>query len=226
MRLALFDLDQTLLDGDSDLEWSELLAEHGAQDAARTRAFHEQYHAGTLDIEAFFAFQLEPLARFPIATLLAWRERFVRERILPLIREEARVLVHDHRAMGHELVLITATNSFLTRPIADAFFIPHLVASEPEVVGGRFTGRLSGKPCFREGKLSKLEGWLARRGLRLDELPASYFYSDSHNDLPLLARVTHPIAVDPDPVLGAHARERGWPIVELHARGSRSLSAG
>ena len=226
MRLALFDLDDTLFDGDTDIAWSDMLAEEGVQDAARTRAYHEQYHAGTLDIEEFFAFQLEPLARFPLPTLLAWRERFLRERILPRIAPAARMLVDEHRVFGHELLLITATNSFLTRPIADALGIPHLVASEPERVGGRFTGRLDGVPCFREGKITKLDAWLALRGLRLDELEASFFYSDSHNDLPLLSRVTHPVAVDPDPALRAQALRLSWPVLELHDRRRRAQAAG
>jgi HAD superfamily hydrolase (TIGR01490 family) len=226
MRLALFDLDDTLFDGDTDIAWSDMLAEEGAQDAARTRAYHEQYRAGTLDIDEFFAFQLEPLARFPLPTLLAWRERFLHERILPRISNCARMLVDEHRAFGHELLLITATNSFLTRPIADALAIPHLVASEPERVGGRFTGRLEGLPCFREGKVVRLDAWLALRGLRLDELEASFFYSDSHNDLPLLSRVTHPVAVDPDPALRAQAQRLAWPVLELHGRHRRAQRAG
>jgi HAD superfamily hydrolase (TIGR01490 family) len=226
MRLALFDLDDTLFDGDTDIAWSDMLAEEGAQDSSRTRAYHEQYRAGTLDIDEFFRFQLEPLARFPLPVLLAWRERFLRERILPRISPSARQLVDEHRAFGHELVLITATNSFLTRPIAEALSIPHLVASEPERVGGRFTGRLDGPPCFREGKLAKLAAWLGLRGLQLEQLEASFFYSDSHNDLPLLLSVSHPVAVDPDPALRAHARRLGWPVLELHARRRASQAAG
>ena len=226
MRLALFDLDDTLFDGDTDIAWSDMLAEEGAQDASRTRAYHEQYRAGTLDIDEFFRFQLEPLVRFPLPTLLAWRERFLAERILPRISAGALQLVAEHRAFGHELVLITATNSFLTRPIAEALAIPHLIASEPERVGGRFTGRLDGPPCYREGKVTKLTDWLALRGLRLEELEASFFYSDSHNDLPLLLSVTHPVAVDPDPALRAHARRLSWPVLELHDRRKRTQAAG
>lgn len=226
MRLALFDLDDTLFDGDTDIVWSDMLAEEGVQDSSRTRAFHEQYRAGTLDIDEFFEFQLEPLARFPMGTLLAWRERFLRERILPRLSAPAALLVREHLAFGHEVALITATNSFLTRPIADALSIPHLIASEPERRGARFTGRLAGVPCFREGKVAKLGEWLAQRALCIDELEASFFYSDSHNDLPLLSRVTHPVAVDPDPVLRAHARNCGWPVLDLHARGARAQAAG
>ena len=223
MVLALFDLDGTLLDGDSNIEWSELLAEHGAQDAARTHAFHAQYHAGTLDIDEFFRFQLEPLARLPRATLEAWRRDFLDQRILPRLSRAALTLVREHQGFGHETVLITATNSFLTRPIADALGIPHLIASEPEERHGRFSGRLAGPPCYREGKIAKLESWLAARGERLDALAASFFYSDSHNDLPLLSRVTHPVAVDPDPRLCAHARAHGWPVLDLHRA---TLAAG
>lgn len=213
MHLALFDLDNTLLDGDSDLEWGELLAAEGATDVQRTRQFHADYHAGTLDIDLFLRFQLEPLAREPAPRLLAWRERFLAERILPRISDRSRELVAAHRALGHTLVMITATNDFLTRPIADALGIEHLIATRAEQREGRFTGRVDGRPCFREGKIARLAEWLESRQRALADVRESWFYSDSHNDLPLLRLVDHPVAVDPDPTLRAIAEREGWTIV-------------
>lgn len=218
LHLALFDLDNTLLDGDSDLEWGELLAESGAMDVERMRAYHDDYHAGSLDIDAFLHFQLEPLAREPIERLLAWRERFVSERIRPRILRGARDLVAQHANANHELALITATNAFLTAPIARELCIPNLIATEPEMRAGRFTGRVSGPPCYREGKIAKLEAWLATRGLRLSDVRESWFYSDSHNDIPLLLRVDHPIAIDPDSALADLALREGWKILRWRRR--------
>ena len=215
MLLALFDLDNTLLDGDSDLEWGELLAESGAMDVERTRAFHADYHAGTLDIDAFLRFQLEPLAREPMERLCAWRTEFIERRIKPKLSLAARELVREHARLGHDLALITATNAFITAPIAHELGIPHLIATRPEMCNGRFTGRVEGLPCFREGKLRRLEEWLRERRLRTSDVREIWFYSDSHNDLPLLSAVQHPIAVDPDEKLRAHAERMGWPIVRL-----------
>ena len=215
MRLALFDLDNTLLDGDSDIEWSELLARYGAMDAARTRAFHVQYDAGTLDIHEFLRFQLAPLEREPIDRLLAWRQEYLRDWVRPRISEAARALVREHARAGHELVMITATNRFITEPIAEEFGIPHLVATEPERIDGRFTGGVTGVPCFREGKIARLDQWLASRGIAFADVRESWFYSDSHNDLPLLSRVTHAIAVNADAKLAQRADERGWKALDL-----------
>jgi HAD superfamily hydrolase (TIGR01490 family) len=212
MHLALFDLDDTLLAADSDMEWDEILAEHGAMDLERSRAYHDQYRAGTLDIDAFLLFQLAPLARHPLPTLIAWRERFLAERVRPRLSPRGIACVREHAARGHEIALITATNDFLSAPIARELGIPHLLASRAEVRAGRFTGRCDGRPCFREGKIACLDEWLAKRALRIDDVSESWFYSDSHNDLALLGRVDHPIAVDPDPVLEATALERGWAI--------------
>lgn len=213
MHLALFDLDNTLLDGDSDLEWGELLAAEGAADVDRTRRFHDDYHAGTLDIDLFLRFQLAPLAREPVHRLHAWRERFLAERIVPRITRRSRELVERHRDLGHTLILITATNDFLTRPIADALGIEHLIATRAERDGERFTGAVDGRPCFREGKIARLAEWLESQQRALADVHESWFYSDSHNDLPLLRLVDHPIAVDPDPVLRAIAEREGWTIV-------------
>jgi HAD superfamily hydrolase (TIGR01490 family) len=212
MRLALFDLDDTLIDADSDMEWDELLAENGAMDLERARAFHAQYRAGTLDIQAFLRFQLAPLAEHSLDTLIAWRERFLAERILPRVSRRGIARVREHSERGDEIVLITATNDFLSAPIARALGISNLLASRVELREGRYTGRAAGEPCFRGGKIRCLEVWLAQRNLSIDELSESWFYSDSHNDLPLLERVDHPVAIDPDPVLRAAALERAWPI--------------
>jgi HAD superfamily hydrolase (TIGR01490 family) len=221
MRLALFDLDNTLLDGDSDIEWSELLARDGAMDAARTRAFHVEYNRGTLDIDAFLSFQLEPLAREPMTRLLEWRREFLVAYIRPRIAQAARDLVRDHQRAGRETVMITATNRFIVEPIAEEFGINSLIATEPEVVDGRFTGRVSGLPCFREGKIARFEHWLAERGRSVSDAGEIWFYSDSHNDLPLLSRATHPVCVGPDPKLAAHAAQHGWPVLDLN--GGRAL---
>ena len=216
-RLALFDLDNTLLAGDSDFEWAQFLIEQGVLDRevyeARNGEFFEQYKAGTLDIHAFLDFQLKPLARHPRAALDAWHREFMARKIRPLIRASARTLVERHR--GDLQVIISATNTFVTAPIAREFGIAELIATEPEVRDGEFTGAVSGVPCFREGKVRRLDAWLAQRGRTLASFPESWFYSDSHNDLPLLARVTHPVAVDPDATLRAHAGRQGWPVISL-----------
>jgi HAD superfamily hydrolase (TIGR01490 family) len=219
MRLALFDLDETLIDGDSDVEWARWLSDLGVVDRAwyeqENERFYALYKAGTLDIQEYLAFQLQPLARHPPATLHAWRERFVAERIRPRVKRRARVLLERHRAEGHERVIVTATNRFVTAPIAALLGVEHLVATELEEVAGRYTGRPRGVPCFREGKLENLERWLEERGQGWAQVTESWFYSDSRNDIPLLSRVTHPVAVDPDAALEEHARERGWPVLRL-----------
>jgi HAD superfamily hydrolase (TIGR01490 family) len=223
MRLALFDLDNTLLAGDSDYEWGQFLIDAGVVDRgeyeSRNREFYEQYKAGTLDIHAFLAFALAPLARHSPEQLARWHDRFMAERILPMIGAPARALVDRHR--DDLRAVVTATNAFVTTPIARAFGIEHLLATEPERAQGRYTGRVSGVPCFREGKVQRLEQWLAERGLRLEDFESSVFYSDSANDLPLLERVTHPIVVDPDERLRETARSRGWPVISLHGGGAR-----
>lgn len=225
MRLALFDLDNTLLQGDSDLLWGELLARSGAMDVERTRAYHVQYHAGTLDIDEFLRFQLEPLAREPRARLERWREEFVATLVRPRLSHAARALVERHRAQGHELAIVTATNRFITEPIARELGIEHLVATEPEERDGRFTGEVASVPCFRAGKIARVAEWLAARGLSRRDVAETWFYSDSHNDLPLLGAVDHPVAVDPCPRLRAHARAAGWPVISLRDA-SDQLAAG
>ena len=182
---------------------------------AQNAAFFEQYKAGTLDIHEYLGFALRPLAAHTSAELARWHGAFMRERILPMITPRARALVARHRAAGELCAVVTATNSFVTAPIAREFGVPHLLATEPEAVDGRYTGRVAGVPCFREGKIERVEAWLRALGQRLDTLEDSTFYSDSHNDLPLLERVRRPVAVDPDPQLAAEAARRGWPVISL-----------
>ena len=217
MRLALFDLDNTLLTGDSDYEWGQFLVDHGVLDRdayeAQNRAYYEQYVAGTLDIHEYLGFALRPLAEHTPAELEKWHAEFMRLRILPMITPAARALVKHHRT--DLCAIVTATNSFITAPIAREFGVPHLIATEPERRDGRFTGRVRGTPCFREGKIERLEAWLAGLGRRLEDFEESTFYSDSHNDLPLLERVSRPVAVDPDGALAEEARRRGWAIQTL-----------
>ena len=217
MNLTLFDLDNTLLSGDSDFEWAQFLIDQGALDRevyeARNNAFYEQYKAGTLDIHAFLDFQLKPLSRHPRRVLDAWHTEFMRSKILPIMRPRGRDLIARHR--GDLCAIVTATNSFVTAPIAREFGIGHLIATEPAHINGEFNGEVVGTPCFREGKILQLECWLAARSQSLETFGESRFYSDSLNDLPLLARVTHPVAVDPDDTLRAHAKKHGWQIISL-----------
>lgn len=220
MNLALFDLDNTLLNGDSDFEWSQFLIRIGLLDRelfeSKNLAFYEQYKAGTLDIHEFLDFQLQPLARHSRKMLDAWHLQFMQESVLPMMTQAARDLVKHHLDSGDLCAIITATNSFVTAPIAKEFGIDHLIATEPEHKDGEFTGRVAGVPCFREGKIARLDDWLAGRGLSLEGFPESVFYSDSLNDLPLLCKVTRPVAANPDPTLRAHAQEHGWRIISLH----------
>ncbi|MEZ5543491.1 MAG: HAD family hydrolase [Pseudomonadota bacterium] len=216
MGIALFDLDNTLIAGDSDYLWGCFLVEQGIVDGAHyeqaNRRFYDQYKVGELDIHEFLAFQLRPLAEHDPTQLRDWRTRYIEEKIVPILLPKARQLITRHRERGDTLVIITATNSFITRPIADLYGVEHLLATEPAMAGPRYTGAVAGIPCFQDGKVRVLEGWLAGRRLTLED---SSFYSDSHNDLPLLSRVTWPTAVDPDEILEAHARARDWPVISL-----------
>ena len=219
MRLVLFDLDNTLLAGDSDYAWGQFLVDRGilerASYEAQNRAYYDQYVAGRLDIHEYLGFALRPLAEHTREELGRWHAEFMAARIVPMIAPQARALVREHRAAGDLCAIITATNSFVTAPIAREFGVEHLIATEPESRHGRFTGRVAGTPCFRDGKLRRLEEWLAGLGRRLADFAESTFYSDSHNDLPLLERVTRPVAVDPDEQLAAEARRRGWAVISL-----------
>ena len=219
MNLTLFDLDNTLLNGDSDFEWAQFLIEQGVLDRelfeAKNLFFYEQYKAGTLDIQEFLDFQLKPLSRHPRELLNIWHEKFMQQKVRGMIAEPARALVERHRAAGDMCVIITATNSFVTAPIAQELGVTHLIATEPEQKDGEFTGRVAGIPSFREGKITRLNSWMAQQGWSWSSFGGSWFYSDSLNDLPLLAKVTHPVAVDPDATLRAHAVQQGWPIISL-----------
>lgn len=219
MRLTLFDLDNTLLAGDSDYEWGQFLVDRGVLDReeyeAQNRAYYDQYAAGTLDIHEYLGFALRPLAEHGADDLKRWHDEFMRARILPMITPRARALVLGHLEAEDLCAIVTATNSFVTAPIAREFGVPHLVATEPESKEGRFTGRVAGTPCFREGKIKRVHEWLAALGHRLDDFAESAFYSDSHNDLPLLQQVTRPVAVDPDESLAAEAARRAWPVISL-----------
>ena len=219
MDLALFDLDNTLIAGDSDFEWAQFLIAKGILDRAlheaRNIEFYEQYKAGTLDIDVFLDFQLQPLSRYPRALLDTWRREFMSRHILPLVGDKARALVREHRERGALCAIVTATNSFVTGPIIHEFGIAHLIATIPAQVNGQFTGQPRGTPSFREGKITRVESWLEAMGLWWSSFERSWFYSDSQNDLPLLSRVSNPVAVDPDPTLCAHAEAAGWPVISL-----------
>lgn len=219
MNLTLFDLDNTLLNGDSDFEWSQFLIRLGILDRelfeVKNQAFYDQYKAGTLNIYEFLDFQLKPLSRHARKTLDEWHQQFMRESILPMITTQSRALVKHHQSVGDVCVIITATNSFVTQPIAQEFGIEHLIATDPEQISGEFTGRVAGIPSFREGKITRLEHWLAERGWTLASFDNSTFYSDSLNDLPLLNIVKTPVATNPDATLLAHATQHGWAVVQL-----------
>jgi HAD superfamily hydrolase (TIGR01490 family) len=219
LELALFDLDNTLLSGDSDYEWAQFLIERGvlgrAEYEAKNELFFSQYKAGTLDIHEFLEFQLAPLARHPREELDEWHGEFMRTRIEPIIRPKGVELVRRHRRDKHLCAIVTSTNTFITAPIAREFGVDHLVATGLEVRDGRFTGKPSGTPCFREGKITCVEEWLADQGRILASFTAIWFYSDSQNDLPLLEYATHPVVVDPDEVLRGVAVKRGWQIISL-----------
>jgi HAD superfamily hydrolase (TIGR01490 family) len=220
MRLALFDLDNTLLAGDSDFEWAQYLIERGVLDRevyeARNQDFYDQYKAGTLDIFEFLDFQLKPLSRHPRVQLDAWHRDFMARKIIPIVAPGTAALLKRHA--DHVRVIVTATNSFVTGPIAAHLGVPHLIATEPEQNAGEFTGRPFGTPSFKDGKVTRLDEWLAARGKTWSDVTESWFYSDSLNDLPLLARVHHPVAVDPDPTLRAQAEKNGWAVISLRGR--------
>ena len=219
MNLALFDLDNTILAGDSDYNWSRFLIQEGYLDGAihaeKNEKFYADYKDGTLDIFAFVEFQFKPLARNPRSVLNQLLKKYVEEVIKPMITDKARALVKKHQESGDLIIVITATNSFITKPIAALFGIENLIGTDPEEKEGEFTGKVSGTPSFKEGKVTRLEAWLKSKNLSLASFEKSYFYSDSHNDLPLMEKVTHPVAVDSDNILSECATSKGWPQISL-----------
>jgi HAD superfamily hydrolase (TIGR01490 family) len=216
MTLALFDLDNTLLNGDSDYAWGQFLVSKGLVERdhyeTANQYFYDQYKQGVLDIHEFAAFSFKPLTERSMAELAVLHREFMASTIQPMITDAAQQLVEQHRRQGHTLVVITATNSFITRPIVEAFNIPHLLATEPKIVNERYTREIVGVPCFQAGKVTRLQHWLEPHE---ETLAGSYFYSDSRNDLPLLEMVDNPVAVDPDDTLRNIAQEKGWPIISL-----------
>ena len=219
MKLALFDLDHTLLPIDSDYTWSKFLMDIGILDEAayekRNVYFYEQYKAGTLDIAEFLDFQLRPLAQNSRQQLDAWHEQFMSKVITPEIKPAALQLVEQHRQEGAMCAIVTATNRFITEPIANVFGVDARIATEPEHINGEFTGKVTGTPSFREGKITRTEEWLQSMNKDWNSFESVHFYSDSSNDLPLMERVSHPVATNPDDKLAQLATERGWPILRL-----------
>ena len=218
-NLALFDLDNTLLAGDSDYNWSLFLISEGLLDAKthrdRNEKFYADYKAGQLNIVEFLKFQLKPLSDHPKKFLDELHLKYMQKIIHPMMTAKAQALVDKHKAAGDLCVVITATNSFVTKPIATAYGIEHLIGSDPEMLNGEYTGGVTGVPTYKEGKVTRINLWLAERGKKLNDFEISYFYSDSHNDLPLLQLVTNPVAVDADEILTAYAQEHAWPQMSL-----------
>ncbi|MCB6182537.1 HAD-IB family hydrolase [Leeia sp. TBRC 13508] len=220
-NLALFDLDNTLLAGDSDKTWNQFLIDEGLLDAEESKVandrFYQQYCDGSLNIDDYLAFALAPLTQFSMEELAALHEKFMANYIRPMMSEKAKSLVERHLAAGDLVMIITATNRFVTEPIAKAFNVPYLIATEAEIKDGRYTGKSTGVPSFKEGKITRLESWLEEKNLSWSSFGESWFYSDSMNDLPLLKLVNHPIAVDPDATLAEHAEVHGWPVISLRS---------
>ncbi len=218
-NLALFDLDNTLLAGDSDYNWSLFLINQGLLDAKthheRNEQFYLDYKNGHLDIYKFLEFQLKPLSQHPVAFLDALHVKFMDQVIRPMMTKKAQNLVDKHKAQGDLCLIITATNSFVTKPIASAYGIENLIGTDPEMLDGQYTGGVTGVPSFQEGKVTRINQWLAARGQTLSSFETSYFYSDSHNDLPLMKLVTNPVAVDADATLTEYAQQQGWPHISL-----------
>ena len=216
MTLAIFDLDNTLLGGDSDNLWGQFLCERGLVDgedfAARNDQFYADYQAGTLDIDAYLRFALSTLVGLSPRELRARHSDFMRSKIEPILLPKAEKLLAKHRQQGHQLLIITATNEFITRPIAELLGVTELIACEGEKVNGRYTGEPRGVPSYHAGKVTRLNTWLALHHISLE---GAFFYSDSHNDLPLLELVDNPVAVDPDDILKARAETEGWPVISL-----------
>jgi len=220
-NLALFDLDNTLLAGDSDYNWGMFLIGEGLLDGkthqARNDQFYQDYKNGNLDIYKFLEFQLKPLSEHSKEFLDTLHLKYMEQVIRPMMTVKAQELVDQHKAAGDLCVVITATNSFVTKPIASAYGIEHLIGTDPEMVNGRYTGGVQGVPSFQEGKVTRINAWLNARGQQLGDFAKSYFYSDSHNDLPLMKLVTNPVAVDADATLASYAEQHDWPRISLRS---------
>lgn len=216
MPLTLFDLDNTLITNDSDFLWGQYLVDNNIVDPhqyeEKNRQFFEDYEQGNLDIDSYLRFSLEPLTQFPLKQLYQWRAHYVESIIQPLIAPGTPALLQKHRAQGDTLLIISATNLFVTQPIAELLGIEHIISTIPEMINGQYTGNYLGTPTFQQGKVSALEEWMNKHG---HTLAGSTFYSDSHNDLPLLEQVDHPVAVNPDERLAQIAGKRNWPIIDL-----------
>lgn len=216
MTLAIFDLDNTLLGGDSDHAWGEFMCQVGMVDVDSYRQgndeFHRQYERGEMNIYAYLEFALAPLAAYSQDELKQWHQKFMAEVIKPIILPKGLDIIKKHRDAGHHLMMITATNQFVTSPIAEHLGMDTLIATNAEMIDGRYTGKPEGIPSYQDGKVTRLNDWLKEHN---ESLAGSYFYSDSQNDLPLLNQVENPIAVNPDPVLTEYAEQNGWPILDL-----------
>ena len=222
MNLALFDLDHTLIPIDSDHSWGQFLVERGIVDAQTFKAandrFYDQYKSGTLDIDEYLRFALSPMAGKDAALINSWHSDYMRAVIEPQIRPSALALVQQHQRQGDLCALVTATNEFVTAPIAKRFNLEHLLAPQCErLPNGTLTGKSIGVPAFATGKITRVNSWLAERGKSLASFEKSWFYSDSRNDLPLLRVVSHPVATNADDTLRAEALAKGWPCLELFA---------
>ena len=215
MALAIFDLDKTLIGGDSDFLWGEFMSEIGVVDAdtyqAKNQYFFDQYALGKLDINEYLEFCLEPLSQHDMPTLDAWHQRFMDAKINDILLPKAQAVVDEHRAKGDTLLVITATNSFVTAPIVERYGIENLLATNPEVKNNQFTGKVLGEPCFQQGKITHLKQWLEQTG---ENIKGAYFYSDSHNDLPMLELVDYPVVVHGDDTLQKIAKQRDWPSLD------------
>jgi len=219
LNLAIFDLDNTLLNGDSDYNWSLFLIKKGILDQSiyeqQNEEFFKDYQTGSLDIDAYAEFQFKPLRENERFFLNDLRDEYVATIIRPMITEKAKDLVNEHRSQGDQLLIITATNSFITKPIAALFGIEELIGTDLEEINNQFTGKIKGVASFQEGKVTRLNQWLDEKHLTLAQFDKTFFYSDSKNDLPLLRIVSHPVAVNPDATLNAEAKKNNWPILSL-----------
>jgi HAD superfamily hydrolase (TIGR01490 family) len=219
MNLAIFDLDNTLLDGDSDYNWGLYLVKKGYLDEGeykeQNQKFFEEYQVGKLDIFAFAEFQFRFLKNNTRKFLNDVRSDYINEIIKPMILKKAVDLVNQHKEAGDKLLIITATNSFITKPIGELFGIDELIGTDPEENEGEFTGKVKGTPSFKEGKVTRLFDWLDEKNLKLADFEKTFFYSDSHNDLALLEVVTNPVVVNGDKILLEKAQEKNWPTLNL-----------